>query len=306
MASLCESRGKPLWLPNKYVPNFHILLWRTIHHGGYIKIMSKQDNKEKNPIGVDDLVKVIKVLRGEDGCPWDQKQDPKSIMACLLDESYELADAIGAGDPDHICEELGDVLFQLLFLVELFCEKGAFNMEKVLAVVKEKMIRRHPHIFAGKKVGTIEELYKQWEKIKLEEKGGKKDISILDSIPKGLPALLRAYKVSNKVGRAGFDWNNISEVMKKVEEEWAEFNVALSLKNTDDIALEFGDILFTLTNVARFANIHPETSFLASILKFEKRYKFMEKYLLDNKQTVETATALEIDKLWTKAKENVG
>ena len=256
---------------------------------------------------ISNLIEIIQKLRGKDGCPWDRQQTPRSIMMHLLEESYELADAIETENFDHICEELGDVLFQLLFIVELFCEKKAFNIEKVITLVVEKMIRRHPHVFAGEKVDNVDDVYRQWEKIKQKEKEKKKEgnRSVLDSIPAGMPALLRAYKVSDRVGRAGFDWDNISQVMEKVKEEWDEFNEALSLNDNDAVALEFGDILFTLVNVARFANIHPENSLLKSILKFEKRYKFMENRLQEDGKTVASADNCTVDSLWEEAKSSV-
>ncbi|OQY00487.1 MAG: nucleoside triphosphate pyrophosphohydrolase [Desulfobacteraceae bacterium 4572_130] len=247
------------------------------------------------------LLQIIKKLRSKNGCPWDKKQTPETIWKCLVEEVYELLDAICHGNPAHICEETGDVLFQLLFIIELYSEKGYFDIDQLITKSSEKMIRRHPHIYKGFIIKNEYELKQMWETIKKQEKGeGEK--SIFDSVPSNMPALLRSYKISERAVNSGFDWDNITQVFKKVEEEWQEFLNALAKKNKKEISMEFGDVLFTMVNVARFAGIHPDTALAMATSKFEKRYKYMEKKLTKKKDNLNNLSQKEIDILWEEAK----
>ncbi len=254
---------------------------------------------------IDPLLEIIRTLRSENGCPWDKKQTPETMWKCLVEEVYELLDAIESKVPSDVCDEMGDVLFQLVFIGELYREKGFFDISKIISKSAEKMIRRHPHVYENVKISTDEELYKCWDGIKKQEKkdAGKKQLhSVLDSIPSNMPSFLRSYKISEKAARTGFDWDNMDEVLRKAEEEWKEFTIALAEGNQDEIAMEFGDILFTLSNVARFAKIHPETALAKSTDKFEKRFRFMEEKLADRGVKLNDLTRQEIDNLWDKAK----
>ena len=255
------------------------------------------------------LNRLIETLRGENGCPWDKKQTPGTMMLYLMEEIYELAEAIESGDPDLICEELGDVFFQILFIARLFEEAGKFNIEDVARVNTEKMIRRHPHVFGDAVVTDAEQVKDRWQKIKMKEKNNVKKNSVLDSIPVNLPALMRAYRISERAARTGFDWDDLPGVMKKVEEEWGELKAELN-KNGDgkkeDIALEFGDVMFTLVNVARFARIHPETALTNSTRKFEKRFKHMESVVSKEGKKIDEASRDEMDRLWEEAKTETG
>lgn len=247
------------------------------------------------------ILELIKILRSENGCVWDKKQTPDSMINYLFNEAYELQDAIKSGDSSQILDEAGDVLFQLLFIIALYIEKKAFSLDDLIQNNIDKMKRRHPHIFGDIKAETIEKVLENWEKIKKKERGdGFK--SILDSVPSGMPSLVRAYNISERVGRVGFDWDDIKGVKEKVGEEWAELNEALEENNPENIALEFGDLLFTLTNLARFAGIHPEAALASSVNKFEKRYKYMEKVLFKNGKDLISISRQEIDSLWEKAK----
>jgi tetrapyrrole methylase family protein/MazG family protein len=254
---------------------------------------------------VDALSKLVETLRGEDGCPWDKKQTPLTISVYLVEEIYELVDAIESGSPDEVCEELGDVLFHILFLVSLFQEMGRFNIREVVRVITEKMIRRHPHVFGNDSVTGPDEVRHRWHRIKLKEKSNARPTSALDSVPKKLPALMRAYRISERAARTGFDWTDISGVVQKVEEEWSEFKAKLSQTDPDGLAMEFGDILFTLVNIARFARFHPETALTGSIKKFEKRFKYMEKVLSENGKSLESISDKEMDTLWEEAKKKI-
>ena len=258
-------------------------------------------------MGINALNKLIDALRGENGCPWDKKQTPRSMSVYLVEEIYELLEAIESGNTDDICEELGDVLFHILFIAKLFQEMGSFNIEDAASVTKEKMIRRHPHVFGNSKARRSDDLRKQWHCIKMNEKTRSVNKSILDSVPSGLPALRRAYRISERAARVGFDWDNISDVMQKVEEEWSELKTELnkSSENQASLALEFGDVIFTLINVARFTRIYPENALMDAIKKFENRFKHMEKIILKSGRKIESVSQDEMNRLWEEAKRKV-
>ena len=259
-------------------------------------------------MNTDVLGALIDTLRGENGCPWDKQQTPKTVLPYLIEETYELLDAIASAKVDRIREELGDVLFQVHFLVRLYREKGCFTLDDVTAGIVEKMVRRHPHVFGDRDIGTPEEVKKQWHEIKRKEKKDSPAVSALDSIPVTLPALMRAYRISDRAASTGFDWEDMSDVLSKVEEEWGEFRAALSTAgpaaaNDEETALEYGDILFTLVNVARFARIHPETALTGSIKKFEKRFRHMERTLSAEGRAMDSVSYDELNRRWEKAKE---
>ena len=231
------------------------------------------------------------------------------MWKCLAEEMYELLNAIEDDDAEEICDELGDVLFQLVFIAELYRETGYFDIEKSIATSAAKMIRRHPHVYGDKGLKNEQELWNRWERIKATEKeeaGKAQAESLLDSVPSGMPALMRAYKVSEKAVRAGFDWKNMEEVMSKASEEWAEFSKALAEGTQDEVAMEFGDILFTLTNVARLAGVHPETALAGATGKFEKRFRHMEQQLGERGCSLKDVPRPELETLWDNAKEKIG
>lgn len=259
--------------------------------------------------GIDGLDRLVGRLRGENGCPWDRKQTPDSIARYLLEEVYELVEAIADGNSDDICEELGDVLFHIIFLAHIYRQRDQFDMEAVTRTTAAKMIRRHPHVFGRTRVNGTEEIRAQWHEIKRREKKADEHASILDSIPGGLPALMRAYRVSERAAGAGFDWADIGGVMQKVEEEWGELKAELAdgngSKNPGNRALEFGDVLFTMTNVARFAGFHPEEALADATRKFEKRYRLMEKRLAESGQKLSELSAAEREDCWQRVKSDL-
>jgi len=254
------------------------------------------------------VIALIQRLRGKNGCPWDQKQTPQSLAIYLVEEMYELVDAITSGDSKAVCEELGDVIFQVLFISELFSETGAFDLDTAVRRNLEKMVRRHPHVFGDQKVDSTDAVRENWHAIKKEEQKAtqREQASLLDSIPASLPALMRSYRVSERAARTGFDWNDLAEVMAKVEEEWDEFKTAAQSaedeRSRDKAAVEFGDIIFTLSNVARFMKFHPETALTAAINKFEQRFRWMEQNFRRQGQELESATREEMDRAWDVAK----
>lgn len=231
------------------------------------------------------------------------------MWKCLVEEMYELLAAIEADAGDEICDELGDVLFQLVFIAEIYREKGWFDIDDSIAVSAAKMIRRHPHVYGDTDLKSEEELWNRWERIKEGEKraaGKDERVSLLDGVPSGMPALMRAYKVSEKAVRAGFDWKDLSEVMDKASEEWAELQKALESGDQGEVAMEFGDFLFTLANVAKCAGIHPEVALFGAVGKFEKRFRHMEAQLGARECTLKDVSRPELETLWDNAKESVG
>lgn len=266
---------------------------------------------DRNPIQA--LGNIIETLRGENGCPWDKKQTPESICLYLIEEAHELLDAIESKAPGEICEELGDVLFQVLFIARFFEEKGLFSIETAARKTIEKMIRRHPHVFGEVSLIDAEEVRQQWHDIKKQEKNGQEARgSILDAVPRSLPALMRAYRISERAARTGFDWDDIGGVMEKAEEEWREFRAELDKSEDGDAAgehrdqektaMEFGDVLFTLVNVARFARVHPEAALARATLKFEDRFHHLERMAAESGRDIDAVPREEKERLWKEAK----
>lgn len=266
------------------------------------------------------IMDIIRTLRGENGCAWDRKQTPLSMWKCLAEEVYELQDAISKDDLENIQEEMGDVLFQVLFIMEIFHDKKEIPFSGVVDRVARKMIRRHPHVYESAVVGSEQDLLDQWERIKAMEKkengsargpvkspangDSEAPASVLDAIPSGMPSLLRAMKVSKSAVRQGFDWENIHQVLDTVKEEIAEFESALEKGDKDEAMLEFGDILFTLVNVARFAGFHPETALSRSTAKFEGRFRLMETALQQDQMDLKEMSPPEKDRFWRQAKQD--
>ncbi|MFO7716884.1 nucleoside triphosphate pyrophosphohydrolase [Desulfosarcina sp.] len=259
---------------------------------------------------IERLAALIETLRGENGCPWDKKQTPDTMAVYLIEEVYELVEAIISKNADAVCEEAGDVLFQLLFVVNLFRESGDFGLEDVIEKNIAKMTRRHPHVFGDASADTPEKVSQNWEKIKRLERGGAGRHSVLGSIPRNLPALLKAAMVSERAAKTGFDWDDLSGVMDKAMEEWMEFskevNTAEGAAGSDKAALEFGDIMFTMVNVARFARIHPEIALIRSIQKFEKRFNYLEERAKESGRNLDSLSVQEMHVLWDEAKVEFG
>jgi tetrapyrrole methylase family protein/MazG family protein len=256
----------------------------------------------------DRLFELVKCLRGENGCPWDRQQTPESIHPYLVEETYELREAIESGDHSAICEELGDVLFHIFFLARVFEEAEAFTMEDVLDGITEKMIRRHPHVFQSTcSVTDADEVRAQWRRIKAEEAKSDDDdtdASLLDAVPKDLPPLLRAYRLGQEASKVGFDWPNVSGVTDKVEEEFRELRDVLKTHpGGPEISGEFGDLLFSMVNLARFLGVQPDTALWTAIGKFVNRFRFVETRLKARGRSLEEAALTEMDELWEEAKE---
>ncbi|KAA3649904.1 MAG: nucleoside triphosphate pyrophosphohydrolase [Bacteroidetes bacterium] len=232
-------------------------------------------------------------------CPWDKKQTMETLRHLTIEETYELSDAIVEGDLEEVKKELGDLMLHLVFYARIGREKKAFDITSVLNGICDKLIHRHPHIYGNTKVKDEEEVLKNWEKIKLKE--GKKDKSVLEGVPTSLPALVKAMRIQDKARGIGFDWEKPEQVFEKVEEEIAELKVEVE-KQSDQVASEFGDVLFSLVNYARFIGVNPEDALERTNKKFIKRFKYLEKHSREDGKSFETMTLEDMDVYWEKAK----
>lgn len=251
------------------------------------------------------LVDIVAQLRAPNGCPWDREQTPKSAVPYLLEEAFETAEAIDSGDSKMLCEELGDLLLQVVFQTQMVADtSGDFSIGDVADGINDKLIRRHPHIFGDTKVADSKEVLSNWEKIKKLEKPERE--SMLDGIPKGLPSLLCALRLGQKASRIGFDWENINGALAKIGEEVEEFVAEYSQSNNKDaLDHEFGDILFSLTQLARWTDIDPDGALRRANDRFTKRFKFMEEMATKQNQKLSDLNSQELDNLWIAAKKQL-
>ena len=259
----------------------------------------------RSPKTIQDLIDVMVALRTPvTGCPWDLEQTFATIAPYTIEEAYEVTDAIARGDRAHLCEELGDLLLQVVYHAQLGAEEKAFDFADVVDGITTKMIRRHPHVFgddAARSAGAAEGF---WNKIKAEEKAGKptKPASVLDDVPLPLPALTRAIKLQDKAAQVGFDWPNLSSVLLKMNEELAELEQAVQSGDQAHSQEEFGDLLFVMVNVARHMKIDPEEALRQGNRKFSRRFQRIEALLAEQGRTPEQSNLEEMDKLWDAAK----
>ncbi len=249
------------------------------------------------------LVEIVARLRAPDGCPWDRKQTPESLKKYVLEEAYEVSEAIDHHEPLLVCEEIGDLLFLLIFLAYLYEEAGNFHLADVLTLCAEKMIRRHPHVFGEKKLAEAEDVIKQWQSIKEKETLEKGQASsALGNLPKNLPALQRAFRLGERASRVGFDWKDPQDLFPKIEEEIKELLQALSQGEKSRIFEEIGDLLFTIANFSRKLGINPEEALKAANEKFEKRFRKMESRLKGLGKDLKETPLSEMDALWEEIK----
>ncbi len=280
--------------------------------------------------GFDELVRLMARLRAPDGCPWDRKQTHESLKPYLVEEAYEVLETIDRRHPEELREELGDLLLQILFHAQIAAEQGTFTIDEVMQRLAEKLVRRHPHVFGSPdekdRPASAEEVLGRWEEIKRNERQhiGRQG-SVLDGVPKTLPALLRAFQVQARASRAGFDWphsdEGLEQVIAKVEEEVRELREVLSSGLSDSpphpssasphttsehtrtrLEDEFGDILFALVNLARFFKVNPEEALRKAINRFTQRFSYIETQAASRGQALESMTLAEMDALWDEAK----
>lgn len=265
------------------------------------KEMRPIKNAEKKQKALLRLLAVVAALRAPDGCPWDRAQTSKSFLGPFLEEAYEMIDAVENGAPEDVCEEAGDVLLHALMQAQVFEEQGLFDIGDVAEAEADKLVNRHPHVFGSLKVKNTEEILVNWEAIKKKEKASKRH-SVLDGVPKTLPALAQAEAIHRKAAKQGFDWPNIEEVWQKVQEEETELKEAQKEGNTSHIAEEFGDLLAALVNLARFLKIDPEQALRQANDKFRRRFQFLEAKAKEEGREINALSLEEMDKLWNEAK----
>ena len=255
-----------------------------------------------NP-GLNDLLDVMRRLRDpQTGCPWDREQTFASIAPYTIEESYEVADAIARQDMRDLKEELGDLLFQVVFHARMAEEQGLFNFDDVAAGMSEKLIRRHPHVFGDTSHRTAEEQTVAWEVQKAEERKAKDKAGVLDDVPVGLPALTRAAKLTKRAARVGFDWPSLNEVLDKLDEETAELKVEIAAGDREKACAELGDLLFVLANLARKLDVEPEDALRGTNAKFVRRFRSIEAALEARGKTPDQSDLAEMDALWNAAK----
>lgn len=253
------------------------------------------------PYTFEQLVAIMRKLRAPGGCPWDAEQTHESLTRYLLEETYEVIEAIDEKSPQHLKEELGDLLLQPVFHAAIAEASGDFNIDDIINTLCDKLIRRHPHVFGDLEIKDSNAQVENWEQIKKLEKGDERP-SALSGVPADLPALMKAHKISEKASRVGFDWEHADQVFAKVMEELHEFEEAWAGGNPARMEEEMGDLLFAIANLGRFLKLNPEEALRKTINRFQKRFSFVETELLRQGVPMQSATLAEMDLLWEKAK----
>ena len=248
-------------------------------------------------------------LRDPGGCPWDREQTIHTLSPYFLEEAYEVVDAIALDDPDKLCEELGDLLLQIVFVSRIAREKGWFDLDAVSEKISEKMVRRHPHVFGDRQVEGSAEVMRNWEDIKREERADEPNASVLDGVPGSLPALLKAYRMTEKAAAVGFDWRKPTDVMEKMREEVAEIEAELAVGEeaaNDRVRAEMGDVLFVMANLARHLGVEPETALQETNMTFNRRFQAMEERARETGRDFREMDLEEQDALWDRVKDEEG
>ena len=251
--------------------------------------------------GFDRLVEIMRRLRGPGGCPWDAEQSHESLKRYLLEESYEVIEAIDKNDPEHLKEELGDLMLQPVFHAVIAEERGEFTMDEVLQTICNKLVLRHPHVFGDQIVKTADEQVENWERIKKLEKGEERE-SALSGVPPHLPALMKAQKITEKAARVGFDWEHTDQVYAKVLEELHEFEETMVLGDEKRMEAELGDLLFAIVNLGRFLSLNPEEALRKTIERFSRRFAHIEDTLQARGVHMKDSSLEEMESLWEEAK----
>lgn len=248
------------------------------------------------------LVEIMARLRAPGGCPWDREQTHESLKKYMVEEAYEACDAIDSGEDRQIAEELGDVLLQVVFHAQVASEEKRFTIEDVLDAINTKLVSRHPHVFGELKLDNSEQVLQHWESFKVREKQERQ--SILDGIPRDLPALLKAHRIQERVARVGFDWEKVEDVFCKVKEELREFEEACYSQEDDRIEDELGDLFFAVVNVARFLEKDPEAALQRTIRKFTRRFNYIEQQVKQSGQDLQSVSLEVMDKYWEESKKS--
>jgi len=269
---------------------------------------SKDDVSAEVAARFAELVALVARLRGPEGCPWDREQSHESIKGLVVEEAYEVVEAIDEGDDKELAAELGDLLLQVIFHSDIAAAESRFGVKDVIGALTDKLVRRHPHVFGGEKAQTSGEVLKNWEALKQAERAAKgetaADASMLEGVSPALPAMLEALQLTTKVSRVGFDWGNADEAMGKLDEEMDELKrVSGGPSGSHEIEAEIGDLLFTVVNVARLLGVDPETALKASNRKFRRRFRYIEDRLREQGRKPADSSLDEMDSLWSEAKE---
>lgn len=259
------------------------------------------DFERKEKYNFNDLLRIMEILRAPDGCMWDREQDHQSIRRNFIEETYEVCEAIDEQDPEHLKEELGDVLLQVVFHTQMEKEKGVFDIGDVADGICKKLIYRHPHIFGTVEVGSSEEILRNWDELKRKEKHQKSDTDTLASVAKSLPGLIRAEKLQKKAAKVGFDWENAQGALEKAGEELDEVKRAIA--GDGDPEEEIGDLLFAAVNVARHLKVDPERAMEKTCNKFIRRFADMEQQAKEENKALSGLSLAELDTLWNRSKE---
>lgn len=287
------------------VPLFEIDRIKEIDHLTALYIPKGEEQTQFKSFGK--LVEIVRRLRGPGGCPWDQEQTHESIRSYLIEETYEVLEAIEKGDMDNLAEELGDLLLHVVMHAQIAKDEGEFSIYQVIEAISEKMVRRHPHVFGGDSVENVDQVLSNWDEIKKQEKGNKEPfhredettVSILDGIPRGLPMLMYAYKQQKKAAKVGFDWDETTQVWDKLYEEIGELKEADSKESRSE---ELGDLLYAVVNLARFMGVEPEEALQKTCRKFEKRFRFIEQQLKEKGLSFSEVNLEWMENHWKKAK----
>lgn len=256
----------------------------------------------KDKYNIDDLVAIIKVLRAPGGCPWDREQTHESIKKNFIEETYEVVEAINKQSTDMLREELGDVLLQIVLHSEIESENGNFSFDDVVNDIVQKLVVRHPHVFSEVVANNTAEALNSWDAVKLKTKGQKNQTESMLSVPRELPALMRAQKIQHKAAKIGFDWDNVGGAVDKLYEEIDELKTAMEQGKRFDIEDEFGDVLFSCVNIARFIDVDSEEALTASTDKFMSRFSLVEQMASEQGIDMKSSSIEELDRLWDKAK----
>lgn len=256
----------------------------------------------KDKYNIDDLVAIIKVLRAPGGCPWDREQTHESIKKNFIEETYEVVEAINKQSTDMLREELGDVLLQIVLHSEMESENGNFSFDDVVNDIVQKLVVRHPHVFGEVVANNTAEALNSWDAVKLKTKGQKNQTESMLSVPRELPALMRAQKIQHKAAKIGFDWDNVGGAVDKLYEEIDELKTAMEQGKRFDIEDEFGDVLFSCVNIARFIDVDSEEALTASTDKFMSRFSLVEQMASEQGIDMKSSSIEELDRLWNKAK----
>jgi tetrapyrrole methylase family protein/MazG family protein len=249
----------------------------------------------------DQLVQLMTTLRGAQGCPWDRKQTLSTLKPFVIEESYEVVDAIDRSDRAALAEELGDFLLQAVFIAEITREEGSFDIYDAVTAIHDKLVRRHPHVFGDVQADDAEQVLVNWEKLKNEERKAENK-SVLAGVPQSMPALLRASRLTEKAARVGFDWRRTDDVFAKLEEEIGELHQAIDSGEESKVHDEVGDLLFTLANIARKLDVNAEEALQSSNRKFTRRFESMERAVRERGQNLDQLTLEQMDGLWDEAK----